>query len=99
MVRGGIRIGEQIVDRFRDRGPVGKLVLLRVCPDTANIPAANVKMSNPVFMLGLCIARYVPIPPELDLPISSNIAPNQNVLAIRNRSDSGKPALVALPRG
>jgi putative SOS response-associated peptidase YedK len=31
------------------------------------------------------IARqyHIPIPPQLDLPISYNIAPSQNVLAIR----------------
>jgi putative SOS response-associated peptidase YedK len=37
------------------------------------------------------IARqyHIPIPPQLDLPISYNIAPSQNILAIRKDSQTG----------
>jgi putative SOS response-associated peptidase YedK len=37
------------------------------------------------------IARqyHIPIPPQLDLPISYNIAPTQNVLAIRRNPETG----------
>jgi putative SOS response-associated peptidase YedK len=47
------------------------------------------------------IARqfHIPIPPQLDLPISYNIAPTQNVLAIRRHPESGERTLDALRWG
>ncbi len=47
------------------------------------------------------IARQynIPIPPELDLPISYNIAPTQNVLAIRFNPESKQRTLDALRWG
>ncbi|HYY27066.1 MAG TPA: hypothetical protein VE860_03930 [Chthoniobacterales bacterium] len=44
------------------------------------------------------IARHfkIPIPPQLDLLISYNIAPSQNVLAIRRNPESGQRTLDAL---
>ena len=33
---------------------------------------------------------HIPIPPQLDLPISYNIAPTQNVLAIRHHPETGE---------
>jgi hypothetical protein len=41
----------------------------------------------------------IPIPPQLDLPISYNIAPSQNVLAIRFNAKSGQRSLDALRWG
>jgi hypothetical protein len=38
----------------------------------------------------------IPIPPQLDLPISYNIAPTQNVLAIRRNPETGERTLDAL---
>jgi putative SOS response-associated peptidase YedK len=47
------------------------------------------------------IARqyHIPIPPQLDLPISYNIAPTQNVLAIRRHPETGERTLGALRWG
>lgn len=47
------------------------------------------------------IARqyHIPIPPELDLPISYNIAPTQNVLAIRFNPETKQRTLDALRWG
>jgi len=47
------------------------------------------------------IARryHIPIPPQLDLPISYNIAPIQNVLAIRPHTETGERTLDALRWG
>jgi putative SOS response-associated peptidase YedK len=47
------------------------------------------------------IARqfHVPIPPQLDLPISYNIAPTQSVLAIRRNPETGKRTMDALRWG
>jgi putative SOS response-associated peptidase YedK len=41
----------------------------------------------------------IPIPPQLDLPISYNIAPTQNVLAIRRNPETGERTLDALRWG
>ena len=41
----------------------------------------------------------IPIPPQLDLPISFNIAPSQNVLAIRFNPKTGQRSLDALRWG
>jgi putative SOS response-associated peptidase YedK len=43
------------------------------------------------------IARqyHIPIPPQLDLPISYNIAPTQNVLAIQLHPETGERTLDA----
>src|SRR5271165_5468296 len=38
---------------------------------------------------------HVPIPPQLDLPISYNIAPSQNFLAVRRNPESGQRTLDA----
>jgi putative SOS response-associated peptidase YedK len=47
------------------------------------------------------IARqyHIPIPPQLDLPISYNIAPTQDVLAIRFNSETKQRTLDALRWG
>ena len=47
------------------------------------------------------IARqyHIPIPPDLDLPISYNIAPTQNVLAIRFNPETKQRTLDALRWG
>jgi putative SOS response-associated peptidase YedK len=47
------------------------------------------------------IARqyHFPIPPQLDLPISYNIAPTENVLAIRRNPETGERTLDALRWG
>jgi putative SOS response-associated peptidase YedK len=47
------------------------------------------------------IARqyHIPIPPQLDLPISYNVAPTQNVLAIRRNPETGERTLDALRWG
>lgn len=47
------------------------------------------------------IARqyHISIPPQLDLPISYNIAPTQNVLAIRRNPETGERTLDALRWG
>jgi putative SOS response-associated peptidase YedK len=47
------------------------------------------------------IARqyHIPIPPQFDLPISYNIAPTQNVLAIRRNPETGERTLDALRWG
>jgi putative SOS response-associated peptidase YedK len=47
------------------------------------------------------IARqfHVPIPPQLDLPISYNIAPTQNVFAIRRNPETGERTMDALRWG
>jgi putative SOS response-associated peptidase YedK len=42
---------------------------------------------------------HVPIPPQLDLPISYNIAPKQNVLAIRRHPETGERSLDPLRWG
>jgi putative SOS response-associated peptidase YedK len=41
------------------------------------------------------IARqfHIPIPAQLDLPISYNIAPTQNILAIRRHLETGERTL------
>jgi hypothetical protein len=46
------------------------------------------------------IARqyHIPIPPELDLPISYNIAPTQDVLAIRFNRETNQRTLKAFRR-
>jgi putative SOS response-associated peptidase YedK len=41
----------------------------------------------------------IPIPPQLDLPISYNIAPTQNILAVRRNPDTGQRTLDALRWG
>ena len=47
------------------------------------------------------IARqnHIPTPPQLDLPISYNIAPTQNVLAIRRNPETGERSLDVLRWG
>jgi putative SOS response-associated peptidase YedK len=47
------------------------------------------------------IARQfkIPIPPQLDLPISYNIAPTQNILAVRRNPETGQRTLDALRWG
>ena len=47
------------------------------------------------------IARqyHIPIPPQLDLPISYNIAPTENVLAIRRNPETGERTLDAFRWG
>jgi putative SOS response-associated peptidase YedK len=42
---------------------------------------------------------HVPIPPQLDLPISYNIAPTQDVLAIRRNPETGERTMDALRWG
>jgi len=42
---------------------------------------------------------HIPIPPQRDLPISWNIAPSQDVLAIRFRPKTGQRSLDALRWG
>src|ERR1700704_2510798 len=42
---------------------------------------------------------HVPIPVQSDLPISWNIAPSQNVLAIRKNPDTGERSLGAIKWG
>jgi putative SOS response-associated peptidase YedK len=42
---------------------------------------------------------HISIPPQLDLPISYNIAPTQNVLAIRRNPETGERTLGALRWG
>ena len=47
------------------------------------------------------IARQfnIPIPPQLDLPISYNIVPTHNILAIRRNPETGQRTLDALRWG
>jgi hypothetical protein len=47
------------------------------------------------------IARQfkIPIPPQLDLPISYNIAPTQNILTVRRNPETGERTLDALRWG
>jgi putative SOS response-associated peptidase YedK len=47
------------------------------------------------------IARQfnIPIPPQLDLPINYNIAPTQNILAVRRNPETGQRTLNALRWG
>ena len=47
------------------------------------------------------IARQynIPIPPQLDLPISYNVAPSQNVLVIRQNSETKQSTLSSLKWG
>ena len=42
---------------------------------------------------------HIPIPSQTDLPISYNIAPTQNVLAIRRKPETGERTLDALRWG
>jgi putative SOS response-associated peptidase YedK len=47
------------------------------------------------------IARQfkIPIPPQLDLPISYNVTPNQNIVAVRRNPGAGQRTLDALRWG
>jgi putative SOS response-associated peptidase YedK len=47
----------------------------------------------------LCRIYKIPIPPQLDLPVSYNIAPSQKVLAIRFNPKAGQRSLDALQWG
>jgi putative SOS response-associated peptidase YedK len=42
---------------------------------------------------------HIPIPPQLDLPISYDIAPTQNALAIRRHPETGERTMDALRWG
>jgi putative SOS response-associated peptidase YedK len=47
----------------------------------------------------LCRIYKIPIPPQLDLPISYNIAPTQKILAIRYNPDTEQRTLDTLRWG
>jgi hypothetical protein len=63
--------------------------ILQRCPDVWPVPTNDSRRRN--------ARQYrIPIPPQLDLPISYNIAPSQNVLAIQVNPERQEWSLAAL---